>query len=102
MAPLKHVIETEKPAKKKGLEPLFMAISGFVGMAVMFVLSAVFLPKFKILKSRDGKNKSSLEISNLTKTILLAIEGKGCMEKFSCELKKSTKIFNIFNSNVFK
>lgn len=102
MAPLKHIIEGEKKEKKKGLEPLFMAISGFVGMAVMFVISTMVLPKFKLLKSRQGKGKFSPELSNLAKTVLMAVEGKGCMEKYACELKRTTNRFHIFNNGVYK
>lgn len=36
---------------QKSVEPLFMAMSGFIGMALMFVLSVLFLPKVRTLQA---------------------------------------------------
>lgn len=41
-----HATVTMVDPPNKGMEPLFMAISGFIGMALMFVFSVLFLPKF--------------------------------------------------------
>ncbi|XP_022914699.1 uncharacterized protein [Onthophagus taurus] len=96
-----HIIEkpTEMKPKKKGLEPLFMAISGFIGMSVMFVLSMLILPKFGHVKPKKGVNP---EDGGLAKVIYQAIEGYDCSERLSCEFGKTTRAFNVHNNRFFK
>lgn len=79
-----------------------MAISGFIGMAVMFVLSALVLPKFSILKTRGGKQQFGNEVYSITGIVLKAIEGKQCSEKLACEMGKTADAYNIYNNRFVK
>lgn len=87
--------------KKKALEPLFMAISGFIGMALMFALSAIVLPKFGGTKSR-GEPQSGQELLSLTKVVFNAIEGRGCSERMLCEIAKTVDAYNLYNNRFVK
>ncbi|XP_063928105.1 uncharacterized protein LOC135141186 isoform X2 [Zophobas morio] len=91
---------------KKALEPLFMAISGFIGMAVMFVLSVLVFPKFGIKKPKGaikaGANKKNERITDIARVALQAIEGKDCAERFACELEKTARAFNIQDNRFVK
>lgn len=88
--------------QSKALEPLFMAISGFIGMAVMFVVSVLVLPKFGILKSRGGKQQFGSESYSVTGIVLRAIEGKQCSEKLACEIGKTANAYNMYNNRFVK
>lgn len=83
-----------------------MAISGFIGMAVMFVLSVLVFPKFGILKSRaspKGNNaKKNERITDIARVALRAIEGKDCAERFACELEKTARAFNLQDNRFVK
>ncbi|KAF5300186.1 hypothetical protein FQA39_LY11220 [Lamprigera yunnana] len=126
LKPHQHHIETEKPGalyhahthqhnvhitttksildhdKKKGLEPLFMAVSSFIGMAVMFVLSILFIPKFGWSKSREVKRESSPELTNIIQVVFKAIDGDDCSERVVCEMGKTAKAFNVHNNRFLK
>lgn len=90
------------PKQKKALEPLFMAISGFIGMAVMFVLSVLILPKFGILKHRGGKQQFGNESYSIPGIVLRAIEGKHCPEKLACEIGKTADAYDMYNNRFVK
>lgn len=83
------------------MEPLFMAISGFIGMAVMFVLSMVVLPKFgtkpKVLNAIKKKEK----LDDFARFALNAIEGH-CAERFACELTKTARSFEVEDNRFYK
>ncbi|KAB0801115.1 hypothetical protein PPYR_05469 [Photinus pyralis] len=98
-----HISTTKSPAydKKRVMEPLFMALSSFIGMAVMFVLSIIFLPKFGGTKSRGVKG-SEEEMNNFAHVILQAIEGDDCSDRVVCEFGKVARAFNIHNNRFFK
>lgn len=87
--------------KKKAMEPLFMAISGFLGMAAMFVLSVFFLPKFGILKPR-GKLPENDEMTGIARIALLAIQGDDCSERLACEIGKTANAFNLYDNRFVK
>ncbi|CAG9828513.1 unnamed protein product [Diabrotica balteata] len=94
----------EEKNKKGLLEPIFMAVSGFVGMAVMFVISMIILPKFgsKPKKSLFFKNPKDIDMDELARLALNAIDRKDCRDRFACELVKITvgRNFN-FEDNRF-
>lgn len=95
-------ISTTKAAdgdKKNKLEPLFMAISGFLGMAVMFVLSVLVLPKFGI---KQHKPKGKQELGDIARIALQAIEGQDCRERFACELSKTARSLNLQENRFVK
>ncbi|XP_056645265.1 uncharacterized protein LOC130450708 [Diorhabda sublineata] len=100
---IKKESEPKENKEKKGLEPLFMAISGFVGMAVMFVISMLILPKFENKKPKKAslwhKNEDMDELARLA---LNAIEGKDCRERFACELRKTARNFNLQDNRFIK
>lgn len=82
--------------------PLVMAISGFIGMAVMFVLSMVVLPKLggtKTKVSNDVKKKDQLD--DFARFALNAIEGN-CAERFACELTKTARSFDMEDNRFYK
>lgn len=100
-----HIVSTSNSPdnnKKKGMEPLFMAVSSFVGMAVMFVLSILFLPKFGGLKSRGAKPSSPGEYSSFAQIIFKAIEGDDCSERIACELGKTAKALKVYDNRFVK
>ncbi|XP_076262549.1 uncharacterized protein LOC143197742 isoform X2 [Rhynchophorus ferrugineus] len=94
-------ISTEATRKEaKPIEPLFMAISGFIGMAVMALVSMIIVPKFGIKgKIKPPTNKEKLD--DLTKLAIRAIEGQ-CAERFACELTKTARSFSIEENRFYK
>ncbi|XP_030756079.1 uncharacterized protein LOC115882272 isoform X3 [Sitophilus oryzae] len=86
--------------EKKPLEPLFMAISGFVGMAVMALVSMVLVPKFGMKGNQKPKNGNE-KLDDLTKLAIRAIEGH-CAERFACELTKTARSFSIEDNRFYK
>ncbi|KAG5874260.1 hypothetical protein JTB14_028070 [Gonioctena quinquepunctata] len=96
----KEMTEDKKP---KTLEPLFMAISGFIGMAVMFVLSMIVLPKFGSKPSKKGVwAKRDEHIEDFARLALNAIDGNDCTERFACELSKTARTFNLQDNRFVK
>ncbi|KAJ9580902.1 hypothetical protein L9F63_023917 [Diploptera punctata] len=77
----------------KSVEPLFMAIAGFVGMALMFAFSVLFFPKFGNLRSRGitALKHAPDELAALTKLVLEGIDGKDCSERLSCEIGRAVR-----------
>ena len=77
----------------KSVEPLFMAIAGFVGMALMFAFSVLFLPKFGNLRSRgiNALKHAPDELAALTKLVLEGIDGKDCSERIACEIGRAVR-----------
>lgn len=82
---------TTEASEKQIANPLFMAISGFIGMALIFMASVLFLPRF----DNFGARNSSGEFLQLTKVAWEAIEGRNCSERFACELNKVAVKFEL-------
>lgn len=82
------------PPKSKAIEPLFMAISSFMGMAMMFLFSMVFLPSFKNQKSRSGV-KPEIPQATISDVVFEAIEGHDCRERIYCEAGKILNTLNL-------
>lgn len=80
-------------SSNKSVEPLFMAIAGFVGMALMFAFSVLFLPKFGNLRPRGIAALKHVpdELATLTKLVLDGIDGKDCTERIACELGRAVR-----------
>lgn len=98
----KAVPEEKKPSKS--LEPLFMAISGFIGMAVMLLFSVVVMPK---LNTKPNTKKriwmQNNDIDTLSRLALRAIDGENCAERFACELSQTTaRAFGMQNNRFVK
>lgn len=97
------VNKTALDDKKKTVGgPLFMAISGFIGMAIMFVFSILMFPKFSIKNKHRNDIKKNERINNLARIAIEAIEGGDCTERFACELGKSARNFNIQENRFVK
>ncbi|XP_060537068.1 uncharacterized protein LOC132708636 isoform X2 [Cylas formicarius] len=91
--------ETEKPVKK--MEPLFMAISGFIGMAVMLVITMVVFPKLGINPKIVNSTKKKEKLEDFARLALDAIEGH-CAERFACELTKTARTFHVDENRFYK
>lgn len=85
----------------KPLEPLFMAISGFIGMAVMFIVSMVLFPKFGIKPKIFNEIKKKEKLDDFARFALNAIEGH-CAERFACELTKTARSFDMEENRFYK
>lgn len=82
-----HVTMMQPP--NKGMEPLFMAISGFIGMALMFVFSVLFLPKFGKFRGTEDFSKlkeAPEEFGAFMKVFVETMDGKDCSERLACEV----------------
>ena len=65
--------------------PLFMAISGFVGMAVLFMIGVILFPRLGGFNSRFSNESDFLD---LTKKIGEAID-QNCNDRLGKECNKS-------------
>ncbi|XP_034234138.1 uncharacterized protein LOC117641130 [Thrips palmi] len=83
----------------KSVEPLFMAMSGFIGMTLMFVMSVLFLPKWGALRSRGvtALKHAPDELASLTKLVVQSIEGKDCSERIACEVGRAVRTMHLGN-----
>lgn len=84
---------------QKSVEPLFMAMSGFIGMALMFIMSVLFLPKWGALRSRGvtALKHAPDELASLTKLVVQSIEGKDCSERIACEVGRAVRTMHLGN-----
>lgn len=96
-----EITQLKEDKKSKALEPLFMAISGFVGMALMFVVSMVVLPKLG-MKSRNVREENNPQVASIVRIALQAIEGHDCRERIACELGKTARAFNLYDNRFVK
>ncbi|KAJ8923506.1 hypothetical protein NQ315_010084 [Exocentrus adspersus] len=97
----KEMMEDKKP--NKSLEPLFMAISGFIGMAVMFIFTVLIMPWLG-MKAKPNKlfGKKNDKFEDFARLAIDAIEGGSCAERFACELSKTARAFNIQDNRFVK
>ncbi|XP_066158738.1 uncharacterized protein [Euwallacea fornicatus] len=101
-----HNITIQHPEDKKEMKPmehpLFMAISGFLGMAVMYVVMSL-LPKLgSISKPKVGNGvKKKEQLDDFARFALNAIEGN-CAERFACELTKTARSFELEENRFYK
>ncbi|XP_019868879.2 uncharacterized protein LOC109597556 isoform X2 [Aethina tumida] len=100
---ISHAKGDMEEKKTKAMEPLFMAISGFIGMAVMFVMSIFWFPRLKTTTGGITKKTSKQEkITDIARIALSAIEGQDCTERFACELGKTARSFNLQDNRFMK
>ncbi|RZF45129.1 hypothetical protein LSTR_LSTR000539 [Laodelphax striatellus] len=84
----------------KSIQPLFFAMASFVSVAMMFVLSILFMPKFGNHRSDAAAVKEANSEENLTdlsKIVFEAIEGKDCSERLACELGQAVRVMQVGN-----
>lgn len=80
----------------KTIEPLFTAMASFVGVAMMFIFTILFLPKFGILKSRGIVFKEgSEEFITFTKILSDSVQGKDCSQKIACHVGKTLRTMHM-------
>ncbi|XP_075218948.1 uncharacterized protein LOC142323338 [Lycorma delicatula] len=82
----------------KRFEPLFIAMASFVGVAMMFILSILFMPKFGNIRSDVAAVKEVTEegdLSDLSKIVFEAIEGKDCSDRLACELGQAIRVMKL-------
>ncbi|KAL0267961.1 UNVERIFIED_CONTAM: hypothetical protein PYX00_010077 [Menopon gallinae] len=85
-------------ASNKSVEPLFMAISSFIGMALMFAFSVLFVPKFGKLRSGDLAGKDAQhDLIALGRIVFDSLEGKDCAERLACEIGRFLRGVNMEN-----
>lgn len=85
-------------APVKRFEPLFIAMASFVGVAMMFILSILFMPKFGNVRSDVAAVKEAVEegnLSELSSVVFEAIEGRDCSERLACELGRTIRIMKL-------
>lgn len=77
----------------KSVEPLFMAIASFIGMALVFAFSVLFLPRLGSIRSRGISVLKHVpdELAALTKLVLEGIDGKDCTERIACEVGRALR-----------
>lgn len=87
---------------EKSIEPLFIAMASFVGVAMMFILSILFMPKFGNLSSRGeaALKNAPEEMVTLSRIIGEAIEGKDCSDRIACEVGKAIRIMKLGNKPI--
>lgn len=96
------VMPPQQP-KNKALEPLFMAISSFMGMAMMFLFSMVFLPQFRqVPKSRSGVKEDNIKTATISEIVFEAIEGHDCRERIYCEAGKMLYQLNLSDNRFLR
>lgn len=89
-------------SSEKSIEPLFIAMASFVGVAMMFILSILFMPKFGNLGSRGeaALKNAPEEMVTLSRIIGEAIEGKDCSDRIACEVGKAIRIMKLGNKPI--
>ncbi|KAK6620225.1 hypothetical protein RUM44_006626 [Polyplax serrata] len=86
--PTQHLHVTMVDSSNKSVEPLFMAISSFIGMALMFFFSVILVPRFQKLRSKNAVFKDEDEMSSFGSVILEAMAGRDCSERLGCEIAR--------------
>lgn len=79
------------------LDPLFLAMAGFVSMATIVSFSILFLPKFgdsraqqKSALKREAEEDED-EMFSLSQVVGQAIQGKDCADRLACELGRAIR-----------
>ncbi|KAG8270933.1 hypothetical protein J6590_074171 [Homalodisca vitripennis] len=80
--------------KETRLDPLFLAMAGFVSMATIVSFSILFLPKFGDNRSRQKAALKTLaedeeEMVSLSRVVGQAIQGRDCTDRLACELGRA-------------
>lgn len=98
---LVNFIHNIQHGRFKALEPLFMAVSSFMGMAMMFFFSMIFMPRLSHFKSRaDVPNQRPP--TSLSDVVLKAIDGQDCNERLFCEAGRVLRVFHLADNRFVK
>lgn len=82
---------------KPKVEPLFVAMAGFVGVAVVFLSAMMFIPRLPIpaLSSKSVLKRAPEELATLTKLVTESIDGKDCSERIACEVGRAMRSMQV-------
>ncbi|XP_067215888.1 uncharacterized protein [Linepithema humile] len=85
IAPVFAATETAESPQKQLMNPLFVAIGTFISMALLFMMSVLFLPKlpqlpqFELFNARTDND----DLMRLTALVMNAIDGRNRWKNFS-------------------
>lgn len=84
-------------ANKPKVQPLFVAMAGFVGIAVVFLSALMFIPilPVPILSSKGVLKRAPEELASLTKLVAESIDGKDCSERIACEVGRAMRSMRV-------
>lgn len=87
----------ENQITKSKVEPLFVAMAGFVGVAVVFLSALMFIPRLPIsaLSSKAVLKRAPEELASLTKLVTESIDGKDCSERIACEVGRAMRSMQV-------
>lgn len=93
--------DNQAPAKSR-VEPLFVAMAGFVGVAVVFLSALMFIPILPIhaLTSKAALKRAPEELASLTKLVAESIDGKDCSERIACEVGRAMRSMRVGNKPI--
>lgn len=83
------------PGKKLIVGPLFVAMAGFVGIAMIFMSAVLFLPKILSPSPEVPSLKGPQELVALTKLAVETIEGNDCSERIACEVGRAMRSMQV-------
>lgn len=90
----------QDPGKKFIVEPLFVAMAGFVGIAMIFMSAVLFLPKLVTPHPTVNGLRGPQELAALTKLAVEAIEGNDCTERIACEVGRAMRGMQVGNQPI--
>lgn len=96
-------VNAETQLTKHKVEPLFVAMAGFVGVAVVFLSALILIPRFPvpILDVHKGVLKQAPEeLASLTKLVAESIDGKDCTERITCEVGRAMRSLQVGNKPI--
>lgn len=87
---------------KPHVQPLFVAMAGFVGVAVVFLSALMFIPILPIhaLTSKAALKRAPEELASLTKLVAESIDGKDCSERIACEVGRAMRSMRVGNKPI--
>lgn len=93
-------LESAGPANqvtKPKVEPLFVAMAGFMGVAVVFLSALMFIPRLPIplISSKAVLKRAPEELASLTKLVAESIDGKDCSERIACEVGRAMRSLQV-------
>lgn len=87
---------------KPKVQPLFVAMAGFVGVAVVVLSALIFIPILPIssLTSKAVLKRAPEELASLTKLVAESIDGKDCSERIACEVGRAMRSMQVGNKPI--
>lgn len=85
----------EESNKKYIVEPLFVAMAGFVGIAMIFMSAVLFLPKLVTPHPQVNGLRAPQELAALTKLAVEAMDGNDCTERIACEVGRAMRSMQV-------